>query len=463
MSEQTQPTGQEAAQSQQDNNDAARATALTLNVTTPTITPTDTNPANTSTVNISTVNTSSSAAGNNPSNDGVTQPTRPSSSISESGSVSTSTTSPLSSPSFTHSTTSGLQGSLIPTSSSAASTPDTNHASSSISEGGLAGAIVGSIAGTFLLTLLGTILFLRRRRNNKSHTEAKGGRTTTSGPVKGLGQIYTQPTYSSLPSAKKVAPPAQSVSVGAQYLDLSSYVPQPADDGTTASRIQTLFDKASLHIDNYYSTDSPRLRLSQGGVSPLSIDHYESAFLPAPLAVILSKPRAGRAVLTHVLVRALLQGIQPGQHTECLLPTPYASGLSVNTNNDENRPVFAWRMLTAYLHRTERPAQNSPELAPPEDVIESLAERFSTTFASYGGSQFSDSGRLAHLTSVFRAASDLGVWLFSHPCTFDFRWDIDSIPLGHVIIFPAVVKVSDEFGLRLSAPQMLVERTVARV
>lgn len=125
--------------------------------------------------------------------------------------------------------------------------------------------------------------------------------------------------------------------------------------------------------------------------------------------------------------------------------------------------MFAWRMLTAYLHRTERPAQDSPALAPPEDVIESLAERFSATFASYSDSRFSDSDRLAHLTSVFRAASDLGIWLFSHPCAFDYRWDTDSIPSDHAIVFPAVVKVSDEFGRQLSAPQMLVERTVARV
>lgn len=249
-----------------------------------------------------------------------------SSSTSTSSSVSTSTDDLVRSSSVTHSTTSSLQESLIPTSSSIAP-----HASGGISEGGLAGAIVGSIAGTFLLTLLGAVLFFRRRRDRKSHAETNGGRPTKG--VKGPGQIYAQPTHSSLSSAKNAAPPSQSVPVGALYLDLSSYVPQPPDDGATASRIQTLFDRASLHIDNYYAASPPRSRLSQGGVAPSSMEHYDSAYLPAQLAVMLSKPRAGRAVLKHVLVRALLQGIEPGRSTEGLLPTPYASGLSVNTNN----------------------------------------------------------------------------------------------------------------------------------
>ncbi|KAE8422763.1 hypothetical protein BDV36DRAFT_279602 [Aspergillus pseudocaelatus] len=358
-------------------------------------------------------------------------------------------------------TTSALQSSSIPESSSvatASSTSDIQHASNGLSGGGLAGAIVGSILGTFIFTLLGAFLFLRRGRQNKSRAE----RTTLTSPdlTKGLGNSYSHPIHSSLSSTNGTQP-SHSVPVGAQYLNLSSYVPQPADDGTVSSRIQTLFDQASLHIDNYYSTSHTKLELSQDTTH--SIEHYDSTFLPAPLTTMLSNSRAKRSVLTHVLVRKLLQAIEPGHEPECLLPVPYASCPQLTPDNGDDRAIFAWRMLTAYLHRTGRSAQETNPIIPPEDAIKSFAEDFTSTFASYSDSQFPDSDRFAHLTRVFRAASDLGAWLFSQPCTFDFCWDTSSTPPGQTIVLPAVVKVSDEFGQRLLAPQTLVERTVARI
>ncbi|KAF7590808.1 hypothetical protein BBP40_002330 [Aspergillus hancockii] len=378
-----------------------------------------------------------------------------------SSSVPNATSNSFGTSSIANSTTSALQTSSSSEASSvasASSTSDVQHASSGLSGGGLAGAIVGSIVGTFILTLLGAFVFFRRRRQNKSRAETTG--LASPDTSKGPGQIYSQPIHSSLPSVKGAQLP-HLIPVGAQYLSLSSYIPQPADDGTVSSRIQTLFDQASLHVDNYYSSNPTRLRSSQDAVA--GIDNYDSAFLPAPLAIILSNSRGQRAVITHVLVRTLLQAIQPGRPTESLLPAPYASGPQLNTDNDQDCAIFAWRMLTAYLHKAGRSAQEITTTTPPEDAIRKLAEDFSTAFAPYSDSQFPDSDRLAQLTSVLRAASDLGTWLFSQPCTFDFRWDTSSVPPDHVIVLPAVVKISDETGQRLLVPQVLVEKSVAQV
>ncbi|PLB53309.1 hypothetical protein P170DRAFT_463048 [Aspergillus steynii IBT 23096] len=359
-----------------------------------------------------------------------------------------------------NSTTSAAQTSSTSRPSSLASpssTPGTQNASSGLSGGGLAGAIVGSILGTFILTLLGAFLFFRRRRKNKSYAESTGMKSSES--TKGLGQISSQPVRSSQPSVKGHG--SHSRPVGKQYLNLSSYIPQPADDGTVSSRIQTLFDQASLHIDNYYSSSQTRIRLSQDPVA--GFEHYDSAALPAPLATMLAKPRAERAILTHVLVRTLLQAIQPGQQTERLLPAPYVLGPRVSTENNNTRAVFAWRMLTAHLHKAGQPGQETTTVSVSENTIQSLAQDFSTTFASYSDPHFPESDRLAQLSSVFRAASELGTWLFSQPCSFDFRWDTSSVSSDHVIVLPAVVKISDELGQRLPAPRVLVDKTVARI
>ena len=120
-------------------------------------------------------------------------------------------------------------------------------------------------------------------------------------------------------------------------------------------------------------------------------------------------------------------------------------------------------MLTAHLHRTGQPGSQTTTVSLPEDAIQSLAQKFSTTFASYSDSHFPESDRLAQLSSLFRAGSELGTWLFSQPCSFAFRWDTNSVSLDHVIVLPAVVKISDELGQQLPAPRVLVDRTVARI
>ncbi|KAB8077962.1 hypothetical protein BDV29DRAFT_32187 [Aspergillus leporis] len=338
------------------------------------------------------------------------------------------------------------------------STPTVHPSSSGLTGGGLAGAIVGSIAGTFILTLLGAFLFFRRGRQNRSRAETvRSTSTTLPDTTKGLGQIYPQPILFSKTSAQATQP-SNSVALGSQFLNLSPYIPQPADDGTVCMRTQTLFDQASLHIDNYYSPNPPRLRLTQDAVA--SIDRYDSAFLPAPLAMMLSKSRAQRAVITHVLVRTLLQAIQPGHQGECLLPASYASGPKTHPNDD--RAIFAWRILTAYLQKRDHSAQDTTAIVPPEDAIRSLAENFSGSFAPYSDPQFSDSDRVGHLTSVVRAASNLGIWLFAQPCAIDFRWECASTTPDQVVVLPAVVKVSDEQGQRLLPPQVLVEETTTR-
>ncbi|KAJ9481089.1 hypothetical protein VN97_g12414, partial [Penicillium thymicola] len=64
-------------------------------------------------------------------------------------------------------------------------------------------------------------------------------------------------------------------------------------------RIQSLFDQAGLHVENYYSRTASNPPLTQDLLARLS--HYDSAYLPASLITMLSRPRSQRAVLTHAL------------------------------------------------------------------------------------------------------------------------------------------------------------------
>ncbi|THC90328.1 hypothetical protein EYZ11_010207 [Aspergillus tanneri] len=240
--------------------------------------------------------------------------TSPNSSFSSSSStVSTSTTSAAS--------TSETLSTASTASSSTSDSTQTSDRSRGVSNGTLAGAIIGSIAGTAIVALLVAILYIRFRRNKEART-TQGASSTTRDTPKPLGEIQTQSRLPPVGTQEK-EPSGTSSAPWSLLLNLSSYVPDPADDHAVCTRIQTLFDQAGLHVDNYYTPASPMVRPTQDAVA--RVNHYGSPFLPSSVATMLSKPRAQRPVLTHVLVRTLLNAIQPGMGTESLLPQPYAS------------------------------------------------------------------------------------------------------------------------------------------
>lgn len=100
-----------------------------------------------------------------------------------------------------------------------------------------------------------------------------------------------------------------------------------------------------------------------------------------------------------------------------------------------------------------------------QSAITSLSQHFTATFSPYKNPEFSDSDRVTHLTSVMKAASDLGTWLFAQPCLFEFDWKPRNSDVTHdqLTIFPMVVKTRDEQGRRLEIPQNIVEAQVMNI
>lgn len=125
--------------------------------------------------------------------------------------------------------------------------------------------------------------------------------------------------------------------------------------------------------------------------------------------------------------------------------------------------MFAWRMLTSHMYTRSHGLQGPTSVISQGDAITALVEGFSTAFAPYSDSHFTETDRLGHLTSVVRAVADLGAWLFAQPCSFEFRWTSLVTTLDQVIMFPAVMKVGDEQGRPLSVSHTLVDRTSARI
>ncbi|KAL6229768.1 hypothetical protein BDW75DRAFT_88315 [Aspergillus navahoensis] len=305
-----------------------------------------------------------------------------------------------------------------------------------ISNGALAGAIVGSIVGTALLTFFFAFLFYRRSRTPSASrgVEYQAGSDMKSGAIIGTSALSGEKPDGSF--------------------SLAAIIPHPADDEAVRSRILTLIDHTSLHVDNYYASTSP-VHLSQDAVAELA--KYNSDFLPASLVTILGQRGSRRQAITQVLVQTLLQAIGPGGE---LLPKLLAAQpqVDLSTKSIENA-LFAWRMTTAYLYTQGAYNRDPKHIAARNQAAQALAVSFTSAFFPYALTTSPESDRISHLTKLAISTAELGVWLFSQPCTFEFVWKKGQ---KEFTVSPAVLKTFDDQGTRLATPQVLIEAVQAK-
>ncbi|KAL4997405.1 hypothetical protein BDV10DRAFT_201865 [Aspergillus recurvatus] len=324
-------------------------------------------------------------------------------------------------------------------------TASDNHHSSNgngISKGALAGAIVGSIIGTALLALSLAYLLFRRRRNQPPKKLV----ISSDMPLRSSQSPYTH--------SEKSAP-------GSGF-DLAAVTPQPADDATVRARILTLFDQAALHVDNYYAPASSPAHLPEDAVAQL--ETYNSVYLPEPIERMLGQKSVQRLVITHALVYALLRAIRPKidggrRRGGELLPKIFAAQPDIShSSTSTDSALFSWRMLTSQLYtQSQRKATFANDnTASITSAAASLATALTSAFAPYSFASFTFEERIAHLTTLAISASDLGIWLFGQPCTFEFAWD-SSESASAFNVTPEVIKTHDERGVRLPKAVVLVE------
>ncbi|KAJ5538393.1 hypothetical protein N7494_007872 [Penicillium frequentans] len=358
--------------------------------------------------------------------------------------------SPASSTSVANNTTSSVQSSQQHTSGS------------KISTGALAGAIVGAFAGGCVLALLVAFLCLRGRKKSPHLTAKEESSVFVSSIIPKSPRQTTRNVPDSSVSVTNGIPEYLETSTSdTSPLDLSPFVPEAADDSAVCMRIQTFFDQVSLHVDNYYSRPGLHRQLTSDMVA--RINGYDSSLLGTTLATLLSNSRSQRPILTHTLLHAILLAIQYKSQEPSLIPACYRLGAKADLfNASDDRAIFAWRMLTSHLYVSNDRASPS-QLRAREYSITCFANSFTEVFAPYGDPQFNKADRLAHMTSVTRAAVDLGVWLLSQPCSFDFCWSTAVSKINQVVILPAVVKTCDEHGVRMALPQVLLEECTRQV
>lgn len=204
------------------------------------------------------------------------------------------------------------------------------------STGILAGAIGGSVVGSALLTLVAAYLFFGRRRS-RGGTKVEGRQTREP-----LGdKHYDIETASSRDNLNSNPPFAGTIaktntvgSLGfhAEQSGLGNYIPTPADDKTVESRILTVFDHLALHVENYYTSSPPSNSESEHlSRCAAMLSNYNSPFLPAPVASLLSQSNDREPIIKHCLVQSLISATfhaapsTSGSEVTSFLPPPFTA------------------------------------------------------------------------------------------------------------------------------------------
>jgi hypothetical protein len=119
-------------------------------------------------------------------------------------------------------------------------------------------------------------------------------------------------------------------------------------------------------------------------------------------------------------------------------------------------------VISAYLRPD--PAEDATHITKRDQTIDEASRLFSNAFEAWKKQEHSDEDRLRHLTEVLRSAAEVGIWLFSHPCSFDFTWHVqEDSEDPKMVVAPGLVKVTNEKGQQLSRPQQLIEMETRKI
>ena len=244
---------------------------------------------------------------NSPSSNTILPSTTPTSTTSPSPSVTASSSSQAPSKTTTSQPAGTNQGSSA-TSSTNSPLPTPSHR---LSNGAVAGIVVGAALGLALLTFLATFLIMRRKRH------AKGKRQSTSPKDRGEVELNTPRQRDSATVAKQPFTTEAPAASGTY----ENYLPQSADDRTVQQKAKATLDQIELHVENFYRNSSS----SAARPDNAELVAFDSPYLPAALASLLPRSNNRVNIIKHTLAQYIVPSILPSASpARSLLPTEYA-------------------------------------------------------------------------------------------------------------------------------------------
>jgi hypothetical protein len=109
--------------------------------------------------------------------------------------------------------------------------------------------------------------------------------------------------------------------------------------------------------------------------------------------------------------------------------------------------VSKWRQITANLLQRTYGSSSIPPNDARMTNIQELVRRLDAILIRYASSTGKD--RQSNLEELIKRGARFGYTLFSQPTEWTFDWEGDGNAKNELVVFPALVQVGDDEGLRL--------------
>lgn len=320
---------------------------------------------------------------------------------------------------------------------------------SGVSSGGAAGIAIGcTIAGAIIASLI-FWFFIQKSKKGQLRAHHESGAAA-------LPQHEKRPDVSlqSVDDARSIS------------RTVENNLPQPLEDKAIAGEISKISTLIKNHTQSYYHG----ARVRAGAVD---LDALQALGSSLPMSVgtldtLLSNPTTRETGLRFCIAWVIVSRIQVNSApTTTFLPPEVAYCMQSMTALDskpEVRTAFLskWRTLTAELMHYNRSgfAANDPR----KDNIIKAVELLDAILHPYADERIDNNQRRRNLEEILKRAAAFAFILFSQPSTWKFDWQGDhNVEVGSLVIFPALVQLSDETGNVLQPPRAFSEIVVRQV
>ncbi|KAH0173610.1 hypothetical protein KCU67_g1192, partial [Aureobasidium melanogenum] len=351
-------------------------------------------------------------------------------------------------PSLAHSTSSGM----LKSTSTGNGTLKSPNQHSTTNVGTMAGAAVGAAVGAAILAFVVTYLLMRSRLSAKKRTNAS--------------HVFTPDDSTYAMNKGHFSESVVESKDGSGHW--MRHLPQPADDVSIITTIETICQQIELHIDNFYSnTERPLDSISKRPRALLT--EIDTGLVRPPLSEAMMRYLDKTTLIKQTLAHMILSNItiedgSPGS----LLPQDIVElqkslqSVTRYRNMPATSQALAYtRFLVSYLRPA--PYDDQALLAQRDSTIKTMATTFCVALEPWSSQGTSSDARYLNLVEIMRGAATGGLLLFSQRATFKFDWHLgDKRPGNSIVVLPGLVKITDDKARPLDKifvckPQVIAE------
>ncbi|KAI9801058.1 MAG: hypothetical protein M1833_002926 [Piccolia ochrophora] len=338
----------------------------------------------------------------------------------------------------------------VPITSSPVALVPSSGPSGQYSAAALGGAAAGcAVAGALISAVIVWLVMRSRLRRRTRDLEARHGVPT-----------HSKPREKASHPRKAAAATVLSSEETSSAAIVENHLPQPKDDRTIEEELAKIESLIEQHSENFYSSRQVgnATHIDQATIAALG----ENVTLSATSLTTLLNDPATRIVMIRYFISSII-GTRldvGGNPDTSFLPPAVTTFLKSTSPEEGNLEVWnaffsKWCAISSYI--LTKGKSNKAAILPHaghEQHILDAVRTLNSILLPYAESQY-ERDRVQNLTEIMRRSARFGFLLFSQPTLWKLDWQRPrDAGADAVVIFPALLQLSDENGKTLKSPRV---------